>query len=82
MYRKFHVERADGMHQPGCKHYGCDYFVIDLTHDPDAPAVLAAKAQACAARQPRLAVDLMRTATEILRRREAEAGDRVPGFDS
>ena len=42
MCGKFNVTRIDGKDAPGEKHHGCDYFVLDLTHDPHAiPAILA-----------------------------------------
>jgi hypothetical protein len=31
---RYRVERADGRDGPGHKHQGCEYFVLDLTHDP------------------------------------------------
>lgn len=30
---KFLVQRADGRDAPGERHFGCEYFVLDLTHD-------------------------------------------------
>jgi hypothetical protein len=42
IYNKFRVERVDGKSASGKKHAGCDYFVLDITHDPHAiPALLA-----------------------------------------
>lgn len=42
LYGKFNVTRKDGSSAPGGKHCGCDYFVLDLTHDPHAfPALVA-----------------------------------------
>ena len=47
LYGKFVVTRTDGRDAFGEKHDGCDYFVLDLTHDKHAiPAVLA-YADAC-----------------------------------
>lgn len=40
LYEKFHIERTDGSSTPGGKHDGCQYFVLDLTHDPIAPLAL------------------------------------------
>lgn len=41
-FNKFQVVRADGADQKGGKHHGCEYFVLDLNHDPHAlPALLA-----------------------------------------
>ena len=58
LYGKFIVKRADGTHRPGEKHDGCDYFVLDLTHDPFAVEALAAYASACGREYPLLARDL------------------------
>lgn len=58
LYGKFRVERTDGKSEPGQKHYGCDYFVLDLTHDEFALPVLARYAILCAKKYPLLAADL------------------------
>lgn len=59
LYQKFHVERMDGSSIPGGKHDGCDYFVLDLVHDPYALEALAYYASACKETHPLLAKDLM-----------------------
>ncbi len=58
LYNKFSVQRTDGSDQPGGKHDGCDYFVLDLTHDPFAAAAVQAYASACRAEYPALSADL------------------------
>lgn len=58
LYNKFRVDRTDGSSAPGGKHHGCDYFVLDLTHDPYAVAALTAYADACEATYPQLATEL------------------------
>jgi hypothetical protein len=58
LYNKFRVERVDGQSEPGRKHDGCDYFVLDLTHDPHAAPALKAYADSCRAQYPLLAADL------------------------
>tara|TARA_R110000851_G_scaffold324195_1_gene491363 strand:+ start:366 stop:602 length:237 start_codon:yes stop_codon:yes gene_type:complete len=58
IYNKFYVERTDGQSAMGCKHDGCDYFVLDVTHDQFAVAALSAYADACAEQYPLLAADL------------------------
>lgn len=58
MYHKFNVARTDGSDQPGGKHYGCEYFVLDLTHDPFAKPAAAAYAAACETEYPMLAADM------------------------
>lgn len=59
VFRKFDVRRVDGSDRPGGKHHGCEYFTLDIDHDPHAPAALLAYAQACAATHPHLSADLM-----------------------
>ena len=51
-----------GHSAPGGKHEGCDYFVLDLTHDPFAIAGIIAYADACASEYPALAADLRKRA--------------------
>lgn len=63
LFRKFEVYRVDGSDRPGQKHDGCDYFVLDLTHDPHAiPAILAYAASAEQDGYKHLAADLRRRA--------------------
>ena len=53
MYDKFTVTRNDGddlegsTRSPHGKHFGCEYFVLDLTHDPHAAPALIAYAESC-----------------------------------
>jgi hypothetical protein len=58
LFGKFHIVRTDGKSAPGQKHHGCDYFVLDLTHDPFAVPALRAYADACRQAYPLLARDL------------------------
>lgn len=58
IYGKFHVVRADGRDGPGDKHDGCDYFVLDLSHDPAAQPAVMAYADAVEATHPRLAASI------------------------
>lgn len=60
IYRKFKVIRTDGNSDPGKKHAGCAYFVLDLDHDPFAVPALRAYAEACREQFPALAQDLDR----------------------
>jgi hypothetical protein len=57
---KFYVLRNDGSSEPGQKHDGCDYFVLDLTHDPYARPAARAYADACEKTHPQLAADMRR----------------------
>jgi hypothetical protein len=58
IFRKFDVRRVDGSDKSGGKHYGCRYYVLDLTHDQHAPAAMRAYAAACRATHPQLAADI------------------------
>ena len=60
LYNKFYVRRTDlSERDENSKHYGgCDYFVLDLDHDPYAPAALLAYANACEGTHPTLAAEL------------------------
>lgn len=62
LYNKFRVERVDGSSEPGGKHHGCEYFVLDLTHDKHAKAALHAYAESCKEEYPLLAADLFQKA--------------------
>ena len=60
LFNKFSVARIDGTDAPGEKHHGCDYFILDMTHDQHAiPAVLA-YAESCKVDYPVLASDLFK----------------------
>lgn len=58
LYDKFVVRRTDGTDGPGGKHADCEYFVLDLTHDPFARAALVSYAEACRKEFPSLYRDL------------------------
>ncbi len=58
LYEKFIVQRLDGTHDPGEKHYGCRYFVLDLDHDKFAIPALQAYAKHCEKEYPLLAKSL------------------------
>lgn len=61
LYEKFIVQRTDGRSEPGEKHDGCSYFVLDLDHDRFAVPALKAYAEACRKDFPDLARDIDRT---------------------
>jgi hypothetical protein len=65
LYGKFRVERTDGRSASGEKHAKCDYFVLDLSHDPFAYKALAAYARACATEYPALADDLIQKMNQM-----------------
>ena len=59
LYRKFDVVRTDGQSAVGQKHSECEYFVLDLSHDPYARVAVLAYSIACGREYPLLAQDLM-----------------------
>lgn len=56
-YRKYIVTRTDG--DPTGKHADCEYFVLDLKHDPFARQALVTYAHCCAVSHPELSLDLI-----------------------
>ena len=59
LYRKYMVHRVDRLDlKVTDKHFNCEYFVLDVTHDPFAIAALAAYAHACEEKYPILAADI------------------------
>jgi len=64
LYPKFRVERRDGKSAEGEKHEYCDYFVLDLKHDPHAVPALRAYAMSCREEYPQLSADLLKLAVE------------------
>jgi hypothetical protein len=58
LYEKFIITRTDGQSDSGEKHDGCDYFVLDLTHDKYARAALTTYELSCRQEYPLLAKDL------------------------
>lgn len=67
LYRKFTVTRTDGASAPGGKHEGCDYFVLDLTHDPFAVVAIEAYAMVCRQDGYRLLADDLQDKAEVAR---------------
>lgn len=55
LYKKYVVRRVN---DPEEKHDGCEYFVLDLDHDPFSAPALRAYADACERLYPKLAADL------------------------
>jgi hypothetical protein len=87
LYEKFHVYRTDGRSCIGQKHHGCEYFVLDLTHDPFANAALDAYAKACRSKFPKLADDIeagivKRTMQPLPDRREKPDDNNGPPSDA
>ena len=60
LYSKYHVNRVDGRDiRPGDKHYRCEYFALDLSHDPAARKAAIKYAGFILAEKPDLARDLI-----------------------
>ena len=62
---RFRVHRTDGNDAPGCKHHGCEYFVLDLNHDKHAVPALRSYAKSCKKEYPVLAYELRVLADEL-----------------
>lgn len=58
VFRKFEVARTDGSSEPGKKHENCEYFVLDIDHDPHAQDALYAYALSCRHTHPQLSKDM------------------------
>jgi hypothetical protein len=84
LYHKFTVTRTDGTSAPGQKHDGCEYFVLDITHDPHAYAALRAYADSCQKEYPKLADDLRTQAGAMILSGcvEGSAQEPAPGLQS
>lgn len=65
LYEKYEVRRHDWEDAPGLKHEHCQYFVLDLTHDPFAMPAIRSYAAACAEKYPLLAADLIQAADRL-----------------
>jgi len=59
LYEKYVVKRTDGSDQPGGRHHGCRYFVLDLTHDPSARHAARIFAEDIEGSRPRLSAELL-----------------------
>lgn len=55
---RYLVTRVDGRSEKGKKHHGCQYFVLDLTHDRYAMSAIEQYGMACMNEYPMLATDL------------------------
>lgn len=54
LYNKFTVIRNDGQSEPGRKHFGCSYFVLDMSHDDFAMETIQTYMRACKKEYPKL----------------------------
>lgn len=81
LYEKFEVYRTDGEHLPGGKHEGCQYFVLDVTHDPFAIPALREYADSCRHEYPLLA-DSLYALLEDAEHRAITGSEPVDGRES
>jgi hypothetical protein len=82
LYGKFDVKRTDGKDEPGQKHHGCQYFVLDLTHDPFALPAIRAYADACRDEFPVLAIDLFALAATSAPAPESVAANELEDVET
>jgi len=61
---RYLVTRVDGQSAKGKKHYRCEYFVLDLTHDYAALSAIEQYGFACKSEYPKLAEDLFQIMTK------------------
>lgn len=59
LYGEYSVTRLDGSSESGGKHEKCNYFVLDITHDPHAIPALLEYAVSCRDSHPQLSQDLI-----------------------
>lgn len=59
LFQKFDVRRTDGSDSISGKHQGCEYFIIDISHDQHAKAALLAYAESCKETHPQLSKDMI-----------------------
>lgn len=65
LFDKYRVSRTDGKDYRGSKHHGCDYFVIDMDHDPAAGPALITYAAAVVKTHPVLASELIKRFADV-----------------
>ena len=65
LYEKYIVHRRDGRSLVDEKHDGCEYFVLDLTHDRHCVDALRAYAESCQTDFLLLSQDLFKRASEL-----------------
>ena len=76
IYHKYFLSRTDGTDAPGQKHESCDYYVLDLTHDPYARPAIIAYGSACAIEFPQLSADLLAKAEHVPTTIVSEAAEK------
>lgn len=74
---RYLVSRRDKRDLPGEKHYGCSYFVLDLTHDPAAIPAIIAYANAVRLTEPALAADLDALVPDMMSRFDFRPNDEA-----
>ena len=74
LYEKYIVRRADNKDMPGQKHYGCRYFVLDMTHDVHAIPALWAYAWSVVNTNPTLCREILDFIDERVKQIENAGG--------
>lgn len=72
LYAKYRVMRNDGSSEKGGRHEHCEYFVLDLSHDPHAIPALRAYAESCQMDFPFLARDLLEKIDSLVSQKRGE----------
>jgi len=65
LMKKFKVSRIDGTDKPGERHEKCEYYVLDMIHDPYSRPALFAYAAACEKTHPILASEIRKRLDEL-----------------
>lgn len=81
VHDKFKVTRTDGRSAPGKKHDDCQYFVLDVTHDPYAGPALEAYAEWCRDDYPELSQSIWDTYLDCEDARRNTLLDRALGVE-
>ena len=82
LYRKYKVERMDGSSGPGGRHEHCRTFVLDIDHDPHAPAAIRGYVDSCRHDYPLLALDLEAALLVLSSLQHNGAIDAIRGVDA
>lgn len=80
LHEKYAVSRTDGADQLGQRHYGCETFTMDLTHDRYARTAALAYAGACENDKPELARELRAMIDRLSRAAWAETLTRWSAY--
>lgn len=77
LYNKFDVTRTDGSSGKGRKHEHCNYFVLDIDHDPYTIPAILGYAKACKKEYPALARDILKIMDPIIKSQLPKLQDNI-----